>query len=261
MGLRPFSSLEAVAWTLLLALGLTQLLVLARAIDPELGASLALGGALEVLVYGGASYALVRAAPARVPALGLTRAPVGLCVTSALLGVALHGPAAVLEWLGRQVFPVSEDVLREQASRLAPDSVAERVVVVLVAAILAPFVEELFFRGALYARLRVASGLRATVALTAACFAVSHLEPRLWLALVSVGVVLGVVRAQNAGIVPCFLLHAAFNATTLAVAFVEPQSFESTEPPNPLVGVVGTGVCVALVLLGGRFARTAEGRT
>lgn len=261
MGLPPLSPVHAVAWTIALSAALILLLSFAGAIDVSARQSLAVGGAVEVLTYGAASYWLVReAGRTRIrAALGLVSAPVPLLLTCCLLGVVLHGPADFLEWLVRSVFPVPEAELRARAARLMPESLRERVALALVAALFAPLVEELFFRGALWARLSVGWSRGLVVGVTAVCFTISHPEPRLWPALGLVGVVLGILRGLNRGLYPCFLLHAAFNATTLAVAFADPGQLESRGTPSPLPALVGALLSASLVWLAARLVRTTGG--
>ncbi len=84
---------------------------------------------------------------------------------------------------------------------------------------LAPFTEELFYRGlgiTLFARF----GPVAAVAATAFAFAVAHgivaaIPPLLFFALL-----LGWLRIRSGSVWPCFLTHAAYNGAALAAAFV-----------------------------------------
>lgn len=252
----------------MVAAALAATIIALGALAPSLAKSIAFGGALEVVIYVAASLWLVRGARPRLQVLGLARAPLGMLLVAVLLGVLAHAPADFLAWLGQSLFPASESVLRERARALSPPSVPARALLVVVVVFLAPLVEELFFRGALYARLLRASTLSGEtgwarhsgpIAVTAFCFALSHLEPRIWLALAPLGVVLGVMRARNRGILPSFLLHATFNATTLAVAFAEPGRFEVEVAPNPVVVLLGTGLSGILLAYVVRSPRDAGG--
>lgn len=251
----PLSAFDALAWTLAVAGSLAAAILVVGAVNPALAGSLAIGGGIEIAIFVLASLWLVRGARPLGRTLGLVPDPVGMLVLCALLGVFAHGPADLLAWLGQILFPEPEAVLRERALRLSPSGTGARVALAAVAAVFAPFVEELFFRGAMFARLSAAGTTRGAIGVTAVCFAVSHLEPRLWPALVTLGVVLGIVRARNRGIFPGFLLHAAFNATTLAVAFSEPRRLEVAAAPNPLVSSIGVGITVALLALVVRAGR------
>ena len=265
MEVAPISAGEALAWTCLVAALLLAGLIALGALAPEAARNITIGGALEVVIYVAASLWLVKGARPRSSALGLTRAPLGLLLAALLLGVFVHAPADFLAWIGQRLFPESESVLRERARALAPASLSGRVALASVVVFAAPLVEELFFRGALYARLLRTSEVRArahahrrAIGVTAVCFALSHVEPRIWLALAPLGVVLGILRAQNYGIFPSFLLHAAFNATTLAVAFAEPRR-APVVAPDPLLVLLGTAVSGALLVLVVRFSRGGKG--
>lgn len=100
--------------------------------------------------------------------------------------------------------------------------------------IVAPFVEELFFRGFLYPALARRIGVVPSVVLTAAGFAVVHQEqlaqawvPLAWLFIV--GMVLTVVRARTKSVATCVLIHMAYNVTLFALLFIATQGFRHME--------------------------------
>lgn len=252
MGALVLAVLDALAWTVLSTLLLLLGLQLVSAVMPSVARELMIAGCVEVAAFTFVSLWLVRDARSgtgAARALGLGRAPAGLLAIGVALGVCLHGPADALEWLGRKIWPVEAAELVERARRLAPASRGQRAAVFAVAAVLAPFVEELLFRGALFRRLRAHVPLMSTVAITAVCFSLSHLEPRIWPALVIVGLALGALRALGYGLWPCFLLHAAFNATTLLVAFGHPTTEAEIVSAVPSLPVVLTGTVVSGALL------------
>jgi hypothetical protein len=245
-----FSHAKAIAWTLCVTLALSFSILASQRLFPQYASSLLLGGAIEGVLYAGAAAWLVRGGSAQEPlgtALGLRteRAPWMLLSAAALLGVVLHGPVDGLQSWMEIWAPSPPGELAERMRRLSPDSLSERLLLMGVAGLLAPFVEELFFRGALFKRLVASDSVSATVVTTSVCFTVSHAEPRIWPALGIVAVVLGVLRAWSVGIWPCFLLHATFNATTLAVAFSRPSS-ELVEPAPAFYSIL-----VGSVLAGG----------
>lgn len=259
--------LDALAWTVLSTLLLLLGLQVVSALFPSMARELIVAGCVEVAAFVFVSLWLVRDARSGLGsarALGLGGAPAGLLAIGIALGVCLHGPADALEWLGRKIWPVDAAELVERARRLAPASWGQRAAVFAVAAVLAPFVEELLFRGALFRRLRAHVPLMSTVAITSVCFSLSHLEPRIWPALVVVGFALGALRALGHGLWPCFLLHAAFNATTLLVAFGHPTTetqIVSAVPSIPVV-LTGTFISAGLVLLAlRRYGAAATERT
>lgn len=101
------------------------------------------------------------------------------------------------------------------------------------AVVAAPLVEELFFRrilqGWLEVRLPQADGLGAIV-ISAATFALAHQGQGLaYVPLFPLGIVLGVIAHRTGSIVPCILLHALFNAVSVALLLASPAPV----PPLP----------------------------
>ncbi|MBI4577821.1 MAG: CPBP family intramembrane metalloprotease [Planctomycetes bacterium] len=95
---------------------------------------------------------------------------------------------------------------------------------VLAAGVVAPFAEEVFFRGALYPALRRRLGVAAAVTVDAAAFALVHQAPSQAVPLFAIGVVLAVLRERSGGIVAPVVFHAAHNALNLAVALLHAQA-------------------------------------
>lgn len=100
--------------------------------------------------------------------------------------------------------------------------------------IVAPFVEELFFRGFLYPALARRIGVGASVILTALCFSLMHWQqlghawaPLLWLFLV--GMVLTIVRARTKSLAASVLVHISYNCTLFLVLFVVTNGFHHME--------------------------------
>ncbi|MGE0001755.1 MAG: lysostaphin resistance A-like protein, partial [Fimbriimonadaceae bacterium] len=90
-----------------------------------------------------------------------------------------------------------------------------------VAAVLAPFLEELTFRGLLFPALKRWMGWFAAAALSGLVFAAVHPQgPLLWLSLGSIGAASAVVAQYTGSLVPSFVLHAANNAAVLTLAMV-----------------------------------------
>jgi membrane protease YdiL (CAAX protease family) len=87
-----------------------------------------------------------------------------------------------------------------------------KVAVAVLATFSAPFVEEVIYRGVLYAGLRKFLGVRSTILSVTVLFAGVHV-PQYWGAWASVGglillsLVLTIVRARTKSILPCVLIH------------------------------------------------------
>lgn len=83
---------------------------------------------------------------------------------------------------------------------------------------IAPFVEEFFFRGFLFASMRNGLGVWGGALLSGAIFGAVHLKPQFFVPLAVLGVALALLYQRTGSIWPCIVMHAANNA--LAFAFL-----------------------------------------
>jgi len=100
--------------------------------------------------------------------------------------------------------------------------------------LVAPLVEELFFRGFLYPSLARPLGSVTAVVLTAGAFAMLHSEQlaHAWIPLLllfAVGTVLTAVRARTKSVATTVLMHMAYNFTLFALLFYATQGFRHME--------------------------------
>lgn len=139
--------------------------------------------------------------------------------TVLLIAPPLLVVSAVLNWL----VPYEHPILDLLAASRDPDAL---VAVWLSAVVAAPIFEEIFFRGVLQGwfaaverRSDPAGTSRLAVAASAACFAAAHYGHGLgWIPLVGFGLAVGTLRASRGSLLPCVLVHALFNAVSLAIA-------------------------------------------
>jgi hypothetical protein len=87
--------------------------------------------------------------------------------------------------------------------------------------VIAPFVEELFFRGFLFPLIARSAGPWVSMVLTAIIFALPHGAQNQWawqqLVLIgTAGLVFGFARYKTGATTASFLMHAGFNATQFA---------------------------------------------
>lgn len=94
-------------------------------------------------------------------------------------------------------------------------STGELVALLVLVAVVAPFAEELFFRGMLYPLLRARMGAAPAIVFNAALFAVAHVVVVLIPALFVVGLLLAYLRERSGSLWPSLLLHGMQNATAL----------------------------------------------
>ena len=121
----------------------------------------------------------------------------------ALTLVYSFGANLALEWL----YPASKDWVQLPGGRLWS------ALFVLLAVVAAPITEELFFRGWLYTGLRSRIGAVVTIAVTSILFALAHWEKtHLYaLAVLPVGIALGLVRERTGTIGATMAFHAGYN--------------------------------------------------
>jgi membrane protease YdiL (CAAX protease family) len=183
---------------------------LAKLIPLELIAKLAATAfSIAYLSARGASLADLGLAPLR-PAADLRIAAAGV----ALLVAPLLTLAALLD----AVVPYQHPIIDFMTTHRDPASLA---LVVLSAVVAAPLAEEFFFRRVLQGWLEKIlpdGDGRMAVALSAALFALLHLGQGLaYVPLFPLGLVLGTIARRTGSIVPCILLHALFNAVSVAL--------------------------------------------
>lgn len=150
--------------------------------------------------------------------LGQERA-VAVLVAGLVLAVAVQ--------LGSALFPPPEPLPIEKLI-----STREAALLVLGASLLiAPFFEELIFRGYLYTVLEPAWGVTPAVLLSGTLFGLLHVPQLLpgWpqvVLLCLVGIVFSFVRARTGSLRASFLMHLAYNATLVVLYLISPEFAE-----------------------------------
>ncbi len=100
------------------------------------------------------------------------------------------------------------------------------------AILVAPFMEEMIFRGVLFRFFEQRVGLRFAVAATAVLFAGLHVS-EYWgawnhvLLIFLVGIVFSLARGLTGSITPGFVLHLAYNTTLMLMLFADTRRFQS----------------------------------
>ncbi len=137
-----------------------------------------------------------------------------------LLGIAACLPAEALAGLMEKLSPIDKVLREEQERAYVPRSLAHGVALFVFVAGIGPFAEELFFRGALYTGLRPSNSALSAGWTTGVFFTLSHDEPRFWPSILALSGLLATVRAVSGSLWPSVFLHAAFNATALAMPLI-----------------------------------------
>lgn len=164
-----------------------------------------------------------------VPGFGLWQS---VCAGILLIGLA---------WLIAIILGNKETELE----RILLSSRAAALIIAFIATATAPLVEEVIYRGILYAALQRVIGPVFAVIVTALMFAVPHV-PQYWpnasaiLSISLLSVVLTVIRARTGRLLPCFVIHLVFNAVQSLIIVMEPYLRALVEHyrPQPTNGLI-----------------------
>jgi membrane protease YdiL (CAAX protease family) len=104
---------------------------------------------------------------------------------------------------------------------ISSESSLTTVLIVILAVGVAPFVEEIMFRGALYTWMRSHLGILSSIVLSAFIFAAVHPQGLIGIApLMIIGMVLALLREWRQSLVAPMVAHACFNAGTLVMVLI-----------------------------------------
>lgn len=98
---------------------------------------------------------------------------------------------------------------------ISEGGVIATILVFLAASVVAPIVEETFFRGALYTAFRGKMGVWRSVLLTSAIFAVIHPLPGGFLPIFAIACVLALLREKSGSLLPGIICHSVYNTVGL----------------------------------------------
>ena len=213
--------MQVFLWTFGSTLGLITSFQVVETLLPGSTTDLVTLGAVEGLIYGLSCFLVWQLYASNKPVLeflAIRRTHPVLPVLGLLLGIALQAPADTLQAIVEAVAgPPSEELLLRRAAMMRAESELEAAMMMLSAACVVPLVEELLFRGAFFGGLRSHSSAVSAAFMSGLAFVICHLDPRVWLPLAAVAVVLSLLRVVSGSVLPGFALHLAFNAVTLAL--------------------------------------------
>lgn len=145
-------------------------------------------------------------------ALGFRRFPLGSTALIFVIGFLLYFGFSQLYGLFN--ISTNADALRRQALYAPYTTTATLLVAILVA----PFCEEIFFRGYVFPPVARAMPMWAAVLVTSLIFGAAHADLGSFVPLVAIGVVLAILRWRSTSIWPGMLFHALNNS--LAAVYV-----------------------------------------
>lgn len=146
----------------------------------------------------------------------------GALVVTSICTVQLQMTTIIWRWLNPgEVTPVHPVLVALKDSAWGDWG---RLQLVLVATVVAPLSEEVFFRGlVLQATWRYTRHAWASILVSGLAFGWIHAQPQDVLPLCTMGLILGYVRLRTRSLTACVLIHALFNARTMAMAILFPE--------------------------------------
>ncbi len=190
--------------------------------------------------------------------LRLRKVPARLVLLGALAGVPAYLSAGAAMIATRRLLPEAWGETFDPA-RLFDGPPWERVLLALVAVLLAPPCEEIAFRGYVQTSLALRRSPAAAVLGAAALFAIVHLDPIRFPAVLLLGLVFGWLTWRAGSVWPAVAAHAVNNGITSGIVLLAGVPAQGEEPP--LSAVAATAVLglslLALVLAAFRAATPA----
>ena len=162
-------------------------------------------------------------APTLLRALGIHVAPFRGGLPQAVLWGWLFYAASIPAWMSAQVLNASlvpeDTVVSSPVIPLLAESggASGLFLLVLAVAVLAPLLEEAFFRGFVYRVLRERLGVTGAVIVSAAIFSLVHLSFQTVLPLFALGCILALAYEWTGSLVPSIVLHSLNNAISMAL--------------------------------------------
>lgn len=239
----------AAGWAAVLVVWLTLQSALAALVTafPQHATDLWLLGACELLVLGGASLAIARRRPVSLVDGLAAGSPAGRALLYGLaLGLAMHPVADALRNVVETVSPTPSELLERKLAVLNHETLARTLRLFAVVGVAGPFVEELFYRGALYTSIESRAGVRWAAIVTSVGFVFAHGDVRDWPSLALVAVVLTRLRSRTTTIWASVACHVAFNGSTLLWAVLGRHGAPGGWVTVALAGILAAGLLAKL---------------
>ena len=251
-GERPMTYFGAVGWTLLSTSLFLFLLLLIVSIRAGASTDLITNFGLQLASTLLTLFCILRFYAPNVSIrhfLGLRSTHGGFYVLAAVLGVVIQVPATALYDVILKRNPTETDhdaALMEDLGRGTPWRLALFVIVVLAG----PFLEEVFFRGALFRPLKKENPPLGIVFVSSLLFALVHLEKQIFIPIAIVGITLGILRNASGSLIPSIIMHTTFNGAAFLSLYTRFRAgtASASEPSPSIRMVVGSSVVTLLLL-------------
>lgn len=260
----PMSFAAATAWSSGIVLAFWMLMV---AVAPREGARAA-GDLVGSMACQAIAYLLGLFLILRVHApdasirdfLGIRGTNAGFYPLAVLIGVSLELPLQSFYVLISRRWPSPEESEGRLAEMFTQANPSMRVVLGFLIVLLGPFVEEVFFRGALFRPLLKRYSVGLVVSFTAIFFALSHGMPQSVVPIAIVGVFMGILRAWSGSLIPSLLLHATFNAFPFVAQAMAASASQVDDESLPPLWMNATSVVVAIALVASASALASRSK-
>ncbi len=189
---------------------------------------LAMNGVFYGAILTGVWLAGRRTGLGAIAALGLSRTTARAALrTGVHLGLAMLPPVLLVAWLAENLlqglgFPAARQNVFDTLANPALGTAA-RLLLILLAVILAPIAEEAVFRGVLFPTVLRRCRLPVALLLTNALFALLHLHLPSFLPLLAVGACLSLGMTVTGSLLTPIAMHAIFNAEMLLLFHAWPE--------------------------------------
>ncbi len=251
-GERAMTYFGAVGWTLLSTSLFLFLLLIMMSVRPGVGNDLITNFGLQLVSTLLTFFCILRFYAPNVSIrrfLGLRGTHGGFYVLAAVLGVVIQVPTTALYDVILKRFPSQADhdsVLMEDLARGTPWRVALCVIIVFAG----PFLEEVFFRGALFRPLKKQSATLGVILVSSVLFALVHLEKQIFVPIAIVGITLGILRSASGSLIPSIIMHTTFNGAAFWSMYERFRSGKPTDSDASVpVPIVLTASLAALLLV------------
>jgi uncharacterized protein len=154
------------------------------------------------------------------------------------LGLVVLG--VVLFFVGGLVAKLLGSDKPTELEKLITSSWAARYAIAALAVFTAPFVEEFVYRGVVYSALQKLLGKWTAIIFVVLLFTGIHIPQYkqnigVISAVALLSIVLTIVRAYSNRLLPCVIIHMAFNAVQAVLLVIEPYFHRSVPTPDPTV--------------------------
>ncbi|MGA1821341.1 MAG: lysostaphin resistance A-like protein [Thermoplasmatota archaeon] len=137
-------------------------------------------------------------------------------LSSSLYGMAVLIPLIlILSLLINLLAPVETQT--SSSIIAAPDNLLDMIFLFIGLVLIAPLVEEIFFRGTLYAVIDRNLGVYPAILITSVVFSIMHFDPVQALPLFLLGILMGWLRSRSDSIIPSLVVHSANNLLALVL--------------------------------------------